>query len=331
MLGSRPLYDNRADADYFVLPPAWDRLTKAVTNKLNALVVGPRGAGKTSLLHQQELALRNEGRRVAFVDATAMGSAEELAARVRDVLAGRPAAFASASRAVQTLVARDLDPPVAGASQQLHETLREIGEAPSSVILVDASASGDAVYGLFGRLRDVLWQQDHVWVVAIDETDLAIAQRPPADAFFDVTVELGQWSIDDLAHLLELRAGEVPAALRREIASRSDGNPRAAMRALGEASLGERDPTEALAERGELAEKASALGRPYGMLMAELLDRGQAGPSDESLQMSLGLSRGRLTDYLRTLLSEQLVVAEPQPSDKPGRPRTVYRPALERR
>lgn len=330
LVGSRPLYDNRGDAERFLHPPAWDPAVRAIERGLNAAVIGARGVGKTSLLRQLQLVLRESGERVAFVDATAVSDVLELAGRVRDALLGQPPPLvAGANLAAEAF--RGQPAPLAGASRALGALLREIGQAEATIILVDASASAEATYGLFGRMRDVLWQQEHRWVLAMEATDRATALKPPADAFFDTVIQLEPWPINELVDLLARRADRDqpwPQDLIMGAASGAQGSPRKALRALSDALVHDRDPASALDARGRLLDRASAHGRPAGMLMAELLDRGQASPSDEDLQRTLGVTRSRLTQIFRELLADELVSAESERPDGPGRPRVVYRPAL---
>ena len=332
LLQARPLYDNLGDSQLFVAPNAWSSVDRALERRLNVAVVGSRGVGKTTLLRQLQLVLRDKSEHVAFADATAVGDTFELARRIRDALLGQTSPLvANARRTVETLSG---DPtPMAGASRALAEVLREIGGAEPTIVLVDASASAEAVYGLFGRMRDVLWQQDHRWVVAIEQTDRATALKPPADAFFDTVAVLDPWSTNDLVNLLARRGDPDtpwPHDLLVGAATGANGSPREALRILSDALVHDRDPSALLDARGRLLDRASQLGRPAGMLMAELLDRGQASPSDEDLQVSLGVTRSRLTQLLRDLLAKELVTAESERADGPGRPRVVYRPALPR-
>jgi hypothetical protein len=325
LLGARPLYDNLGDFRLFRRPPAWGPILRAVERHLNVAVVGPRGVGKTSLLRQLQLTLREgSAERVTFVDATAVGDALELAARIRDALVGETSAPADRSRGGAA--------PLGGASRELAALLREIGQADPATILVDSSSSAAAVYGLFGRMRDVLWQQEHRWVVALEDTDRATALKPPADAFFDAVIAVDPWPTDELVELLAQRAdaGAWPRELLLGAAAGANGSPRQALRALSDAVVHDRDPAAALDERGRLVERAAEQGRPAGILMAELLDRGQASPSDGDLQRTLGVTRSRLTQLLRQLLAKDLVTAEDERPDGPGRPRVVYRPALPR-
>ena len=197
------------------------------------------------------------------------------------------------------------------------------------MILDDAAGSSGPVYELFGRMRDALWQLPHSWVVAIDDTDRATVLKPPADAFFDSLITLRPWSTNQIAGLLARRLGDAEdQKTLTQAAARARGVPRDALRALNDAIVHGRNPADVVAERAELLDRASSLGRPYGMLMAELLDRDQASPSDDDLQATLGLTRARLTHLLRELHEKGLVEAQSERPSGPGRPRTIYRPAL---
>jgi energy-coupling factor transporter ATP-binding protein EcfA2 len=328
LLQARPLYDNLADSRLFVTPPPWDQILRAIERRVNVLVEGPRGSGKTTLLRQIQLAMRDREEAVAFVDATAVDDVVELAIRIRSALGGAPSPVeGSAELAISAFTRGE---SIAGASRQLAVQLRAIGSRPATTILLDASGSPEALYGLFGRMRDELWQQEHRWVVAIDEKDRSTVMRPPADAFFDLVVRLEPWSTNELADLLTRRGEGDPVAgeLIRNAAAGAKGNPREAIRALSRGIVNEEDPSVMLDERARLLDRASAIGRSPAMLMAELLDRDQAGPSDEDLQSTLGVSRARLTQTFHQLEAEGLVTSEAGRPTGPGRPRTVYRPAL---
>jgi hypothetical protein len=322
----RPLYDTASDGELFVAPEAWKPTMRALDRGLNLMVTGGRGSGKTSLLRQLQRELREQDTAVGFVDATAGVSAGELAERIRDALAGRPAPIAESVAALRTALPNQSPPPGGRASEALHGYLAALERLPKTVVLVDASGSAEAVYGVFGRLRDVVWQLDHTWVVAVDEHERAMALKPPADAFFDVVVALEPMSTEALMRLLALRDSETPTRTRSAIAAAAAGNPRAALRALNDAAIHDRDALGDLEGRAPLVDAASRLGRPHGLLMVELLDRGQASPSDGALQASLGVSRARLTALLRDLLEQGMVEAGAERRNGPGRPRTVYRP-----
>lgn len=330
LIGTRPLYDNLADAERFVPPPAWPATLRAVERRLNVALLGPRGVGKTSLLRRLQLAMRDAEKPAVFVDATAVEDVIELAARIHDVLLGESSPMAAEANLAAEAFRRQ-EVRVGGASRALASLLREIGQADATTILVDASGSPAACFELFGRMRDVLWQQDHQWVLALDEGDRPTALKPPADAFFDSVIILDPWSPDALVEMLARRAepGENwPPDLLLSAASGARGSPREAVRALSDSVVHGYDPATTLGARARLVDLASQEGRPAGMLMAELLGRGQASPSDELLQKTLGVSRARLNQLFRQLLDRGLVAADTERAEGPGRPRTVYRPVL---
>jgi DNA-binding MarR family transcriptional regulator len=332
MLQGRPLYDNPADAKYYVEPPEWDTVIRAVERGNNTMIRGERGAGKTSLLRQVQLTLRKHGERVVYVDAATVAEPLELALRVRDALKGRPgieeAGQDSFSRAVAQ-VAGDQTPPPGGASRLLYDTLVDLGqEVEPTTVLLDAGGAAQALYGVFGRMRDTIWQLPHRWVATIDNDDLATALKPPADAFFDTVIELAPLTSEQLTTILHKRTEELPRKLLGQVAADARGNPRAAIRAANNALVHGADPAGELSGRARLLDAAAQLGRPQGTLMAALLDLGQASPSDEALLDRLGLTRARVSTLLQQLLAANLVESTVERSDHPGRPRTVYRPAL---
>lgn len=331
MLQGRPLYDNPADSKYYVVPPEWDAVIRALDRGNNALVCGERGAGKTSLVRQVQLTLRNKGERVVYVDATAVAEPLELVFRVRDALKGRPGLAQTAPGTVSRSLAQvtgEQSPP-GGVSRLLYDTLIGLGEeVEPTIILLDATAAAQALYGVFGRMRDTVWQLPHRWLIAVDNDDRATALRPPADTFFDIVIELRPLPIERLMTILHNRTDELPPKLLSQIAADARGNPRAAIRAANNALVHGSDPGNELSARAQLLDAAAQIGRPQGMLMAELLDLGQASPSDEALLDRLGLTRARVSTLLQQLLEANLVELTVERSDRPGRPRTVYRPAL---
>jgi biotin operon repressor len=328
LLSGRPLYDNQADHRLFVNVPAWNPVMRAIERRLSVLLLGRAGSGKTTLLRQIQMVLREAGEDVVFVEGTGASDVLELASRVRHALIGQPSVAEVAGNVVEAFRGEGRELP-AGASRQLGMQLQAIGEAPPTVILLDGPSSPEAVFDLFGRMRDVLWQQPHCWVVTLDSRHRTTVLKPPADAFFDVVLSLEDWSTNSLAELLAGRAeGRLPEQLIVAAAAGADGSPRQALRALSFGVVNDEDPSVLLDERGRLLEMASQLGRAPAMLLAELLDRGQASPSDAELQESMGVTRARLTQLFNQLKDDGLVVSESVRGDGPGRPRTVYRPDL---
>ncbi len=331
MLQGRPLYDTTADAKYNVPPAGWDVIVRSLDRGNNTLIYGARGIGKTTLLRQLQLTLRSRGERVVFVDAAAVAEPLELAVRVRDAVKGRLGIPQNSMGSVTVAQQLAGDPymPRGGGSRQLYDMLTSLGEdAEPTTVLLDASASAHAIYGIFGRMRDTIWQLPHTWLVAVDDSDRATALKPPADAFFDAVIALEPLSIERLLLILHKRTDELSSEVLARIAADARGNPRAAIRAANDALVHGVNPSEGLSARAHLLDVAAQLGRPQGMLMAELLDIGQASPSDEVLLERLGIKRARVSTLLQQLHDAGLVESAVERSDGPGRPRTIYRPAL---
>ena len=313
MLNGRPLYDTLADRRFFVVPSVWDPLLRATGQGLNVLLAGERGSGKTTLLRRLQSELRDQGTTVAFVEAADVGSSFALAARVRSALGAPPDTTGEGET-----------------TQAFYALLDDIGERDAATVLVDASGSANAVYELFGRFRDALWRTPHRWVVAVDRHERDVALRSPADAFFDTVLEIERMPPEALTELLELREPDVGRSALAAVAVGADGNPRLAIRALGDAAVHDRDPGDAWSVRESLLDRAGRLGSTHRTVMAELMDRGEASPSDTSLQTAVGVSRARLTQVLRDLLEGRLVTASQNRVSGQGRPRTLYRPAERR-
>ena len=64
--------------------------------------------------------------------------------------------------------------------------------------------------------------------------------------------------------------------------------------------------------------------RPGAMLVAELWGRDGVSASDLELQHTLGVTRSRLTELLRTLAAHGVLASYPEPRETPGRPRMIY-------
>ena len=183
--------------------------------------------------------------------------------------------------------------------------------------------------GLFGRQRDALWRLPHHYCRR------GRRRRAPrgAQAARPTRSSTPCWRSSRCPTRRSSSCCGGAACRRSSTATRSARSPlsRAATRARRCGPPTARSspasaPGSAASRRAELLSDARALGRPHGMLMSELLDLGQASPSDEALQSRLGLSRARITTLLRQLLEAGLVSNGTDRTDAPGRPKTMYRP-----
>lgn len=324
-ISQRPLQATAADAELFVdRERECGKLERAVRLQLNALVLGERGSGKTSLLHHLERKLRDDGADVRFVEASSADTVEDLVDLLHTAVRGRPRD--PMDKAVATLAGERGTPA----------SLRRLGEASGKVplvLLIDSLVKPQVVHGLFGQQRDELWQLPFRWVVAGNEADRNRYLEPPADSFFDVIVELNELSVDDAADLLLRRAtasgaadpaAEVLRGVTALLAQRvTPRTPRQLLSAARSTLLADEDPTTTVQNLYALQQYAAGLGRPAASLFTELMNMGPVSASDERLLDRLGWTRARVVQVLKQLENEGLVVASTETKGQ-GRPRKLY-------
>ena len=327
VLQGRPLLATAADARLFVnRAEELAQLERSVRRGFNVALYGDRGVGKSSLLHHLEYRER-EARRVAFVDAGGVEDISMLVQRVAVALGGRPSLDQAALARTNVALGLAAGSTPGDASSWLAEQVRAFGDIAPTVILVDASAAPEAAYDLFGRLRDELWQLDHRWIVSVDTDDWHLLNRPPADAFFDITIEVPPFDESLLIDLLTLREPELDEHELAQVVMGSDGNPRLALELVRQTLIRERPVDEILVARAIREQAASRLGRPHGMLLAELERSGEPlSPSDERLLERMGWTRERAGQVFRDLEEARIVASVEEPQIR-GRPRKLYFPA----
>ena len=151
------------------------------------------------------LALRDGDKPAVFVDLARATTAGQAFLLIVDGMGvSRPTALAETFGAL----GRPAQPAPDGDLLQL---VRTIGRAPASLLLLDEPPGGDEGHRIFGRLRDELWQLDHQWVVAASPDRASSLDRPPANAFFEVRLELGAIDQARQRTMLERRLPDVPS------------------------------------------------------------------------------------------------------------------------
>jgi len=320
-LSARPLLDNAsANAMFVGREQLVNKLERSVEMGYNCLVSGPPGSGKTSLvralmylLHQRTTAWR-----VVFVRANQAASAAEVLQLILQSLGlGDPATD------------RPGAPPM---SVQLVDRVAErvkerVDQDRARQLIVVEDIAATAGVALFGGLRDELWQVDAQWLVTTSSSHAPVLRQPPADVFFETTVELGALTRDEGAEVLRRRMTEqqftelwdfVPAAAletpRRllDVARELTAEP-----AVGGGRLN--------IGRGLEARSAvlAAQSRPAQMLAQELEALGGVSASDERLLTRLGWTRPRVVQVMAELEQGGLVDMREESTGR-GRPRKLY-------
>lgn len=308
-LSGRPLLPTGADSALVVgREDQLDRLVDAVRRRLNVLLIGAAGSGATTILHQLSRRLRlTTAQHPRFVNATGMDRPEQLL----DQLAG------------------DLVPTVSvvGGSSAYTRFSRYVDLPQGLVALVD-NASVSLAYDSFGRLRDEIWTVPMSWVVTCSERDRLSFLRPPADAFYEVIVDLPRLEDSSAADLLRRRAStwELSDAALTSAVQFGRGNPRELISAARSIVLEGEDPAALPADAAWRHAVRQKLSRPAAMLLEELESVGPSSASDTELQERTGWTRARLVQVFAELQKAAAVESDEVRSGTNGRPRKVFRP-----
>ena len=333
-LSQRPLTGSDADRDLFVnRNQELDHLERSAKLDFNVLVLGDRGIGVTSLVRQHQRRLADDGRSVFYLSASRVDGLAELLTAIRIATTGpRDPAFVGSLIPQTFLVERDRDPL---------QDLRTLGAAvaeqtddPHPIILVDDMHEPSLVHELFGRHRDDVWELPFRWVVCGLSQSRSTYLEPPADAFFDTVLDVGELDLGSAADLLEARLSttgpdesdseqRIRADLE-DILERGGGHPRILLAAARSATLRTAAETAA-ADR--LLTAAAALGTTEARAVHYLLTNGPTSASDDTLLSTLGITRARANQVLRNLEEAGLVATS---TDKGGigRPRKLYATSL---
>lgn len=325
-LSSRPLLASALDAELFVDREAeLAALERSATERLNALVVGEAGVGKTSLLHQLERRFDGHAEvEPVFVEgARRVEHPEELLSLIALRIDADRARLAQAGELAQAIGARS----PRGATERLLAALGSVREALAAaaarrpLLILDELASGAVAHALFGQLRDELWSLPATWVVAAEAGERAAYLRPPASAFFETVIAVGPLDEADALELLRRRTAgaRIPRRVLREVAAAAGGNPRRVLTLARDSLLEGLDPAEAASEHAARARLARELGEAASRLVAYLETNGAASASDERMLSELGWGRSRATQVLRQLERAGLVDAASERSNSSRR------------
>jgi DNA-binding transcriptional ArsR family regulator len=325
-LSGRPLYATATDDRLYV--PRSDveaRIERSIERQLNTLLIGERGAGKTSLLQHLLFRAREDASRppTVYVDASIAGSALDVIDLLRDRLG--VAAHVGASL---TAGLRAMANPGASAGARdatlLLERLAPLRDVGAAVVLLDGLANGDVAHILFGRLRDELWALPLTWVVSADPAQRSAFLTPPADAFFETVVVLRPLEPSEQLDVLKSRLPQEWRSLERLVGDER-GNPRQLLAAARETLVERRTIDEVLQAQVRRQSRAASLGRSASTMYAQLESLARpVAASDQNLLKRLGVTRERAGQVLKQLEEHGLLESFPEPAER-GRPRKLYR------
>lgn len=323
-LSNRPLLATAQDAERFVDRGGLvSRIERALQQRLNVLILGDWGSGRTTLLRHLlwRHIVHGTAPRFIYVDGARADSALGLIDLIRIELGHPRTVTEAAGTAFRSLNSVRAEP---SASSVALEWLRDLRDDDEAVILLDSVPSSEVAHTLFGSLRDELWQLPYTLALAALPRDQAPLLEPPADAFWDVTVRLGPFSPAETRKLLRARIGNDP--LVEELVQLGDGNPRRQIKLAREAILEGLAPTELQQRYAEEELRLQELGRAPHMLMSEIRSMGRpVNASDPELLERMGWSRQRAARVLDQLQSAGFLISYDAPPRGQGRPPRMYR------
>lgn len=308
-----PLSPDGYDADLYVPRSFEAGLLETALSQPNVLVSGPRGSGKTTSLRKLAADLREHGLRVVVVNAAPARSVADLVALVTDALQLPPL--------------QD-DPSLATPVVTLVRAVRHLAQAPQSTIVMVDADDVEALYELFGRLREEVWALQHQWIVEAESAQSDALRQPPADGFFNAHVrvgELDQWEIKEL-----LRRGLDDDELRKVSAGTMlplRDFPREVVRFARGALDGTLEhELDAGRRRDELAVN---VGRRAHMALKEVEARREPISADDGVLLArMGWTRGHAARALAQMEQSGLLRSfdERISARGGGRPRRLYLP-----
>ena len=291
----------------------------------NTLIYGSSGAGKTTILHQIEWALRAADRPVVFAG---LRGVEDIAN-----VAG---AIVRSGLELEVIREGDLaptrDPNIFDRTTTL-QRVRDLDMFPSGTVVLLDDVTAAVGHALFGRLRDELWQLPLVWGVAVHEDEVGALLTPPADAFFDTKVGLRPMGPLHRATVVAKRGDGLTDRQIKQIGAAAPGNPRQLLRYAAQVVEDGADVQWLM--RASVARRAkaeAAAGRDGATLTAEMENLGPVSASDEALTSRMGWPRPRIATTLNRLEEAGVATSFLEPRDgRTGRPRKLYelRPAAE--
>lgn len=292
-------------------------LISALSYGFNAMVVGERGSGKTTLVNLLAARLEEEGWNVILVTSGRFDTAA-------GALWGLARAASEPLRSTETDIARSQGPDdLEAAYKTLAVAASELPER--SVVILDDLAPA-LVHEIFGRLRDEIWALQLQWIVTGNLEDRPILLAPPTDAFFEQVLTLTPLTPSEIEQLLAHRDpdDELHTQVRALISERSAGNPSRALTLARQALLSSNPISEL--NRGSVIERIEhELGEPAARLADDLARNGPSGPSDAQLLRRIGWSRPRAYQVFQALQRAGFTEVGSERSGRAGRPVHTYR------
>lgn len=334
-LSPRPLLSTEPDSRIFTdRDTELQLLSRTIAAAENALVIGERGSGKTSLMNLAAFKLTKQGSLVVILKVLELGehfSQQALITRLADELTSQYQKLpqARAKRVARSLAAglgtigtisdRLIDVRSASSLELLRDLLNQLRTRFRTIaIFLDDCDKLDAeeIWASLRGLRDRLWELNVSLVLSLLPDQVGVVTKPPLDQFFPYHIMLRKFYRRDLQQLIEKRLGKGHLTLSDsaldELSLRSSGNPRVALTILRHAlQSGTQGSAKLSLERRDVRSASVVFSNVRTELERSLLSYLAAHPetsaSDPNLVKEMGVTRSRLVQILSQLKSQGLV------------------------
>lgn len=333
---SRPLTSYEEDKNYFVpFEEETKKIILAIETYENAIIIGDRGSGKTSLLNHISYKLADDPK-IIIIQLSSLSLSQfdqitllhriirELRERTRSlrsksakVLDGIFTAMGTTPDRIdrEKVLEEENDPYVL--LRRLNVVMAELRKNQIKVCFsLDDTDKIDSklVWQTFRSMRDEIWKLKISIIMTLLPSQVSEVTRPPLDHFFHYWIKISSFEISSIKKLIEKRMQAINLKVPidddalTEILNRADGNPRNILEILKK--LFETGSTNKIT-RNEINNLGLIFTNKLPSIEKDvsnyLLQHPYTSASSQDFVKQIGVSRSRLAQILNKLKKEGLI------------------------
>lgn len=207
----RPLFATKYDQSFFVnREKELSSIQSSIRSKLNLLLLGKRGSGKTSLLNHAYYDLKKD-KKIIVILVNILPKGIHGTETFLDVLVRSCAKEISGNEMHSELYHKYITTFQTLSGLVGFETIMAIlnRENKQAVFIIDGfDHNSELCYNIVSALREIFWETKSAFIVTGDLLQKNVYLKPPVDAFFDKVVEIEKLSTKDVKKLFEHRIGK---------------------------------------------------------------------------------------------------------------------------
>lgn len=348
IFSSRPIQSYEEDKNYFVsFREEAEKILLAIETYENAIIIGDRGSGKTSLLNHMMYKLMDDPKLIC-VELSALSLSQfdqiTLLRRIIKELREKSEKFRSKSEKILEGIFSTMDSVQERKERQrrfeeeddphvllkiLNVIMNNLRKSQIKIcFLLDDTDKIDSklVWQTFRNIRDEIWKLKISIILTVLPSQVSEITRPPLDHFFHYWIKISPFNFSSVKELIEQRTQSISSKIRidddalKEILKRADGNPRNVLEILKK--IFETESTNKITRK-----EIDNLGLVFANAMPDiekaicnyLIRHPYTSASSGDFATQIGVSRSRLAQILNKLKREGLIG-----SKQDGRMTTYY-------